>query len=211
MGGTLTILCYGYWIREKGRTGIGMLRICRIDLTVGYGVTVLFGAAMVIIGSTIEVRGEGADLLVAIANRLESSLGGVGRWPFLVGAFSAVFSSLIGVWQAVPYLFADLWRLFFRQGGDIPVEALSRSAPHRAFLVALSTLPAAGLLMSFKEVQKLYAVVGSLFIPLLATALLVMNGRRAWVDKHTNGPVAALTLAAALLFFTVMAWLKWAA
>jgi Mn2+/Fe2+ NRAMP family transporter len=60
VGGTLTILCYGYWIREKGRTGTGAIRICRIDLAAGYSMTILFGLAMVIIGSTIKIEGGGA-------------------------------------------------------------------------------------------------------------------------------------------------------
>ena len=32
VGGTLTVLCYGYWIREAGRKGPEDLRTCRIDL-----------------------------------------------------------------------------------------------------------------------------------------------------------------------------------
>jgi len=38
-------------------------------------------------------------------------VGPAARWAFLVGAWGAVFSSLLGVWQSVPYLFADCWRL----------------------------------------------------------------------------------------------------
>ena len=34
--GTLTVLCYGYWIREEGRTGESSLKTCRIDLAAGY-------------------------------------------------------------------------------------------------------------------------------------------------------------------------------
>ena len=39
IGGTVTILGYGYWIREEGRSGTAALRICRIDLGVAYTVT----------------------------------------------------------------------------------------------------------------------------------------------------------------------------
>ena len=107
VGGTLTVLCYGYWIREKGRTGREHLRTCRIDLAVAYGFTALFGLAMVIIGSTIRVEGTGAGLVVSLADKLAGRLGTTGRWVFLLGAWCALFSSLLGVWQAVPYIFAD--------------------------------------------------------------------------------------------------------
>jgi hypothetical protein len=48
VGGTVTVLCYGYWIREENRQGAEDLRVCRIDLAVGYLMTALFGMAMVI-------------------------------------------------------------------------------------------------------------------------------------------------------------------
>ncbi|MFH1726655.1 MAG: Nramp family divalent metal transporter [Elusimicrobiota bacterium] len=207
VGGTLTVLCYGYWIREKGRQGEGDLTLCRMDLGLGYAMTILFGLAMVIIGSTVEVEGRGAGLLVTLADRLEGPLGPVGRWVFLIGALGAVFSSLLGVWQAVPYLFADVWRLFIRrvkpEGGDTDGRGTidTRSAPYRSYLFAIAFVPMLGLMLSFKEVQKLYAVIGAAFIPLLAVALLILNGKRAWVGDLANRRPTVAALLAALAFF----------
>ena len=89
VGGTVTVLGYGYWIREEGRVTVGRLGECRLDLAVGYAVTALFGVAMVIIGSTIEVTGRGTGLIVALADRLGSELGPVLRGLFLAGAWAA--------------------------------------------------------------------------------------------------------------------------
>ena len=213
VGGTLTILCYGYWIREKGRLQEKDIGICRIDLAVGYSMTVLFGLSMVIIGSTIEIEGRGANLLIVLAEKLEEPLGIYGRWLFLVGAFSAIFSSLLGVWQAVPYLFADVWRLFVQLSPRLDSSSnttdMSSSKPYRWFLIALAVIPIAGLFISFKEVQKLYAVIGAMFIPMLAVVLLILNGRRAWVGEFVNKPITIMALLSALVFFGVMAGLKW--
>ena len=210
VGGTLTILCYGYWIREKGRTGTEAIKICRIDLATGYSMTIVFGVAMVIIGSTIKIEGSGASLLVTLADSLEEPMGSWGRWLFLIGAFSAVFSSLLGVWQAVPYLFADIWGLFVKQT-DKPLSGnITKSKPYRIYQLALVFIPMLGLFISFKEVQKLYAVIGALFIPLLAIGLLIFNGRRAWVGEHINRPLTIVVLLATLIFFGLMAWMKWA-
>ena len=107
VGGTLTVLCYGYWIRETGRKSEEDLRVCRVDLAVGYTMTAVFGLCMVIIGSEVQVEGKGAGLIAALAAQLEESLGPVGKWAFLIGAWGAVFSSLLGVWQSVPYIFSD--------------------------------------------------------------------------------------------------------
>jgi Mn2+/Fe2+ NRAMP family transporter len=212
VGGTVTVLSYGYWIREKGRGAPGDLALCRMDLGLAYAMTALFGLAMVIIGSTVEIEGGGAKLLVELAGRLEEPLGAIGRWVFLVGALGAIFSSLLGVWQAVPYLFADVWRLFIRRGGkeerETGTAVDTRSTPYRAYLFAIATVPMLGLPMSFKEVQKLYAVLGAMFIPLLAVILLILNGRRAWVGGFVNRWPTVGTLLATLAFFGWFAWMK---
>jgi Mn2+/Fe2+ NRAMP family transporter len=210
IGGTVTVLCYGYWIREAGRTGKDDLRICRIDLAVAYAVTALFGIAMVIIGSTIEIDGRGAALLVTLADRLVESLGPAGRWIFLIGAAGAVFSSLLGVWQAVPYLFADLWGLLNgpqRDTSNGETRVNTRSPAYRGYLAAMALLPMAGLFRGFGEVQKFYAVVGAWFFPVLVLALLLLNGRSDRVGKsYRNQPLTVVALTGVLLFFAWTAW-----
>lgn len=212
VGGTLTILCYGYWIRESGRSGPGAINTCRIDLGVGYLATALFGIAMVIIGSRITVTGSGANLLIALGDSLQQELGVGVRWLFLIGAFCGIFSSLLGVWQAVPYLFADLWTLL-RHGASQPSRqspASLRAAPaYRHFMSVLALVPIAGLLVSFKEIQKYYAVIGACFMPLLALSLLWFNSQPRWLGEARNGWLAASALTLTLLFFSSSAALKW--
>ena len=208
IGGTFTVLCYGYWIREEGRSGPGFLRTCRIDLATGYAVTALFGVAMVIIGSTVELEGRGATLLIRLSEQLVEPLGPIGKWLFLIGAAGAVFSSLLGVWQAVPYLFADTLNLL-REDGEAPAEAAidTHSATYRGYLFALAIVPMAGLFWRFQEIQKLYAIVGATFIPFLALALLILNGRSEWVgEQYRNRPATVAVLLATLAFFLWIGW-----
>lgn len=207
VGGTLTILCYGYWIKEKGRDSVDDIHTCRIDLATGYLLTAIFGIAMVIIGSNLELEGKGAGLLVALSNTLYEPLGETGRWLFLIGAFGAVFSSLLGVWQAVPYLFADLYRLSKKQKSTA-IDTTGK--PYRYYLFSLATIPMLGLLISFKDIQQFYGIIGAAFLPLLAIALLLMNNRQKWLGKHKNRFLSQLLLIATILFFASMAWLKWA-
>ncbi len=138
VGGTLTVLCYGYWIREEGRQSAAELAICRVDLASGYLATALFGLSMVVIGSSLgEMTGGGATLVVDMAARLEATFGRFGplaRWAFLAGAWGAVFSSLLGVWQSVPYLFADLWRLMRRSEHEHDKVDTARYALPRIFV-----------------------------------------------------------------------------
>ena len=207
VGGTVTVLCYGYWIREEERFSADDLRVCRLDLGVAYGMTALFGLAMVTIGSTIQIEGSGATLVIRLADQLVGQLGLIGKWAFLLGAFGAVFSSLLGVWQSVPYLFTDLWNMM---GGGQPSPERSidtRSRSYRWYLYAMATLPMIGLWVGFTNMQKYNAILGALFMPMLAITLLLLNGRARWVgEDYKNSPLTSTVLAAILLFFLMVGW-----
>ncbi len=209
IGGTLTVLCYGYWLREGGLTRPDDLRTCRIDLATGYLMTAVFGVAMIIIGSTLHIEGEGTGLLITLSERLVDVMGPYGKWLFLIGTFGAVFSSLLGVWQAVPYLFADCWGLLRQQPeAETARNAVdTRGAPYRVYLVLLVFVPMLGLFFSFREVQKFYTVIGAWFFPLLALVLLIVNGRSTWIgERFRNRPVTAIALVGVLAFFSWVAW-----
>jgi Mn2+/Fe2+ NRAMP family transporter len=210
VGGTLTILNYGYWIREEDREGTDRLNVCRIDLATGYIMTALFGISMVIIGSQITIEGQGAGLIVAIADRLQEPVGPVGRWAFLLGAWGAVFSSLLGVWQCVPLIFTDFWSLRRGTPSAAQRETVSDKSPvYRIFLYALATIPIFALQYGFRDIQRLYAVIGALFMPFMACVLLYLNGSKKWVDeKYRNGIPTTILLVATMLFFIIAGWIK---
>jgi Mn2+/Fe2+ NRAMP family transporter len=213
VGGTVTLMSYSYWIREQNRGGRVGLRTCRIDLALAYTLTGLFGMAMVIIGSRMEASGSGASVALQLADQIGIAVGPAGRWAFLLGFWSAVFTSLLGVWQSVPYLFADFVALG-RGGADasVPVvEATPRDlAATRAYRLALVALPLASiplLFISLQRVQLAYAIVGSMFMPLLALTLLILNNRTRLVGRSfRNGVVTNVVLMATLAAFAWMGW-----
>ena len=110
---------------------------------------------------------------------------------------------MLGVWQGVPYLFADFiheWR-----GNDDEKSIDCRSVPYRLFLAWLS-LPPMILLWSGKPVWVVlaYAVAGAAFMPLLAGLLLYMNGYRKWAGDLRNRWPSNLALLAALSVFAIL-------
>ncbi|MFQ5351152.1 MAG: iron transporter, partial [Thermoanaerobaculia bacterium] len=108
-----------------------------------------------------------------------------------------------------PYLFADLWRLLTRPRAAAGKPVDTRGLPYRGYLVALGLVSIGGLFSSFVQIQKLYAVVGALFIPLLAVALLALNGRQDWVGPELrNGPLATLVLALSVALFLFFGYLQ---
>ena len=215
IGGTVTVLSYGYWIREEGRQGGEDISTCRLDLAVGYAMTALFGLGMVIIGSEmLDLRGDpskGTTFVLTLAKEMEQRLGSLGplfRWAFVAGAWAAIFSSVLGVWQSVPFLFADGWRLLWSTSSadsDAAAAAIdTKSRPYVFYQLALATIPAVGLLFRFDQVQKFYAIVGAFFIPLLAIVLLTLN-RRPELGPHRNSWRSILVLAGAIVLFAAAA------
>lgn len=241
VGGTLTLLSYGYWIREKGRTAAPGLSVCRIDLAAAYLITALFGMAMIVIGSGLRLE-KGPETALELAGQLRGALGPAGGWIFLIGFWGAVFSSLLGVWQSAPYLFADFLTLSRSAGGrrtgtesfpsrteaervardhpgeraasgeagghpaEDPNAELSRSPAYRFWLILITTVPLPLLWVPLRKAQLSYAVFGSLFMPLLALTLLIMNNREGWVGRgFRNGALFNAVLALTLIFFVWLA------
>ncbi|MBD3167187.1 iron transporter [bacterium] len=205
VGGTLTILSYGYWIREAGRETD--MRSIRIDLTAAYVMTALFGLGIIVISSRVAVTGGGAGVVVSLAHQLEQHTGAVGRWAFLLGAWGAMFSSLLGVWQGVPYIFADFVAMSKGERDEAKERRVSfHSGTYNVYLAGLALAPMLALRFEFSTLQKAYAVVGAWFLPFLAAALLYLNGTIARVGvPYRNRAWSVGALTAVLLFFSWLA------
>jgi Mn2+/Fe2+ NRAMP family transporter len=213
VGGTLTMLCYGTWIRQTGRVDISALKACRIDLAAGYLMTALFGIAMVILGSRLPVdQGlNGANLITSLSANMQSQLGEIGTaaaWMFRIGAWGAVFSSLLGVWQSVPELICDM----------LPGQSravTSHASPQSRYTLALLTLGIAPCFMlpfSLATVQKIAGVTGAIFIPIFALILLILE----YTDEgkqsgYRNRWLSRSVLVPGLLLFGYLALQKVAA
>jgi len=227
VGGTVTMLAYGYWMREEGGASGGTRPArraggYRIDLGIAYTVTAIFGVALTILSSDVPVHSSGSNLFQAVAARLAATAGPIAGWAYLAGVWCAVWACMLGTWQFVPLLFADFISTsrvgrgagvagaagvagVARALPETPAAtgALSRTLGYRAYLVGMATVPALGVWLDFAVIQRGFGILGSMFIPLLALALLLMNNRRAWVGGHTNGFLSNAALVAALVVTTV--------
>ncbi len=209
VGGSVTLLCYGYWIRENGWRGAAYHRRSLLDLASAYALTGLFGIGLIVIAAeTGPGAATGNALVLALSSRLGEIVGPFGRWCFLAGFWCAVFTSLLGVWQGVPYLFSDMLTAMKnrRRGAtghaDNPPGALSRQPAYRWYLAYLAFPPLALLLFERPIlIVVIYSIAGAFFMPFLAALLLVMNNRRAWVRELRNPWAINLLLALSLALF----------
>jgi Mn2+/Fe2+ NRAMP family transporter len=181
IGGSITMLGYNYWMREEGISGEGHLRYVRGDVGIAYVFTAMFGMAIMLIANQafflpgVEITD--AQAVPLMAETLGSILGPFGAWAYSIGFWAAVFASLLGVWQSVPYLYADFYGIVKRLSPEARREVVQvTSTPYRLALLWVSLVP---IPFAFTgrpiAVIVTYTIVGSLFVPFLAATLLYMN------------------------------------
>ncbi|MGE9807404.1 Nramp family divalent metal transporter [Janibacter sp. G1551] len=210
VGGTITLAAYGYWLREKGWSTPGHMRVMRIDNTVAYVVTGIFVVSTLIVGAellysagiAVESGDKGLlDLSTVLADRY-------GQWSgkvFLVGFWAAAMSSLLGVWNGVSLMFADFVGDLTKVAEDHP-DRLSGGRWYKAYILWL-TFPPMVMLFLGKPIWLIlaYGVLGALFMPFLAITLVwILNTDRV-PDEWRNKWLSNTLLIGCTVFFFVLA------
>ena len=211
IGGSITMLSYNYWMREEAMRGPGWLSYVRGDVGVAYVFTALFGMSIMLIANTaFFVPGTpitDAQAVPRMASTLGTILGPFGVYAYSVGFWAAVFASLLGVWQSVPYLYADAYGVL----KGLPVAERAEitkvtSTPYRLGLLFITLVP---LPFAFTgrpiAIVVAYTIIGSLFVPFLAATLLYLNNRVRWASDvpHNHWSTNVLLVAILLLFAAV--------
>ncbi len=211
VGGSITMLSYNYWMREEGMRGAGFLSYVRGDIAIAYLFTAIFGMSIMLIANdaffTAGVALRDAEAVPRMAAALGNILGTFGRIAFSVGFWAAVFASLLGVWQSVPYLYADFYGIITK----VPVEARREmvkvtSTPYRLGLAFITLVP---LPFAFTgrpiQIVIIYTIVSSLFVPFVAATLLYLNNRVTWTAAvPKNSMLTNLLLVAILVLFAIV-------
>ena len=218
VGGSITMLSYNYWMREEGMRGSGFLSYVRGDIAIAYLFTAVFGMSIMLIANdaffTAGVSLTNAQAVPRMAEALGNVLGTFGRIAFSVGFWAAVFASLLGVWQSVPYLYADLYGIVTKMTPEQRLEAVKvTSKPYRLALVFISLVP---IPFAFTgqpiEVVITYTIVSSLFVPFVAATVLYLNNRVKWSEAVPhNSLITNLLLIGILVLFAIVGYQEVAA
>jgi len=211
IGGSVTLLSYNYWLREEGLATPRYVRYVRKDLAIAYSFTALFGISIMTMSSRafhkagIEITDSQA--VTRLAEMLGSTVGPVGFYVYSLGFWAAVFAALLGVWQSVPYLYADFYAIWKKASAE-ERSALTqvRSTPYRIALAYVTIAP-----IPFAFVGRplfiivTYTIVGSLFLPFLAATLLWLHGRARWDERvPRNGWITTALLILVLVLFAAI-------
>ena len=186
IGGSITMLSYNYWMREEKLGGPGALGYVRGDIGIAYVFTALFGISIMLIANQAfflpGITITDAQAVPKMAEMLGTMLGRFGVLAYSIGFWAAVFASLLGVWQSVPYLYADFYSIVRKLPATARQELTrATSLPYRLALVFITLAP-----LPFAFIRRplivivTYTIVGSLFVPFLAATLLYLNNRVRW-------------------------------
>jgi Mn2+/Fe2+ NRAMP family transporter len=205
IGGTVTLLSYGYWMREEGWSGPRRMNTARIDLLFSFALAFVFALAMMFLSTQITWEGaildEGPRLCLLLADRIAVETGPIGRAIFLIGFWGAAFSAVLGVWHGVPFLFDDFVHLWRRQAPG------GQQGPAYRSWAAYLTLASISALIFGRPVRLVFAytIVGSLFFPFVICTLLWLNNSRKIQGSLRSGVLVNSVLGAALLLFGYLA------
>ena len=211
IGGSITMLSYNYWMREENISDARFLGYVRGDIAIAYLFTALFGISIMLIANQAfyvsQVRISDAQAVPKMAEMLGAILGPFGAYAYSVGFWAAVFASLLGVWQSVPYIYADFYSILKKDPEHVRREAIKvTSTRYRLALLFITLAP-----MPFAFIRRplfiivTYTIVGSLFIPFLAATLLHLNNRVTWTAPvpHNRWTTNALLFLILALFVGV--------
>jgi Mn2+/Fe2+ NRAMP family transporter len=208
VGGSLTMASYGYWLQEKDWSGLSFIRAVRMDSAIAYIVTALFTASLLVLGAAllygtnVNISGEKGlvDFALILGNELHPSV----RYLFLIGFWSASFTSVLGVMNGVPYLFADFIRTIRRR--RIRHNALTKTKAYRFYVLWLTFPP---MLLHFigKPVGLIiaYGALGSIFMPFLGITLLYLLNKKEYmgtIDRYQW--LSNIGLGVSLLLFIIL-------
>jgi Mn2+/Fe2+ NRAMP family transporter len=208
VGGSISLTCYSYWLHAKGWRDKKWMPIMKIDLGTAFTITGIFAIAVMIIAAEL-LFGSGTTIsgtkgLLGLAETYGERFGSVARWILLFGIWVAVFTSIIGPWHGVSYLFADFVRIVRNKGKVTDLnEPISEKDPaFRAYLAWMTFPPM--LLLLFNQpvaIVLIYGVLGAIFMPILSVGLLILLNSKRVDPDYQNGKINNIVLGLIVMLF----------
>jgi Mn2+/Fe2+ NRAMP family transporter len=176
----------------------------RTDNWVAYASTAIFALALIVVGAELLFSGgltiEGERGLVTVGGTSVELM-------FLVGFGAAAFTSLLGVWNGVFYLFADFVRTMRGIPDSQADEHLDERSPAFRFYLAWLTFPPIVLPFAGQPfgLVLVYAALGAFFMPFLAATLLWLLNSDRVRSEFRNKMVPNVIMVACVVLFGFLA------
>lgn len=189
VAGSLGNFLYGYFIKDKGWTGPEHKRAQRNDLlfAVCMGAVLVLGVwvvgAQILMPNNIEIKS-----LSDIAAALEMYLGKTGSIVFYLGAFGALYSSVVGHAVGFPKIAMENINLLI-PGRKEKYQKVDEDPLYKKLALATLVLPVIWSLPGLPGFIVLTLFVNALnvvIIPAIAVGLLICSNEKKFLGKYTN-------------------------
>ncbi|MCS7076686.1 MAG: Nramp family divalent metal transporter [Bacteroidia bacterium] len=180
IGGTVTLLSFSYWVKEKEWHDLSKFKEVKISAATGYIISGLFGACILFIVSHVlrphGILADSEESAKQAFRKIGSLMGeSMGRYFFISGFYAAVIGSMLGVWQSVPYFFANGYYLLKKQDYQ---GSYTQTTPYRYFQMGMILIAMMFLVQKAQILLVMYSLFGSLFMPMVAISLIFLNSKR---------------------------------
>ncbi|UBM58138.1 Nramp family divalent metal transporter [Marinilongibacter aquaticus] len=203
VGGSVTMLSYGGWLKERKWTGSTYFSDVKTDLIFSYAITGLFLFALVGIASQIESPAEisGSKLIFLVGQTMAKHFGEWADYFFKICFWGVVFSSVLTVWSGVPYLFSDFSEGFAKKD----IDKSSSGPTYRIFLLMLSLAPLF-LVYTQNTLRNVinYTLISSVFVAGISLNLLFINNKKEWVGQFRNNSLTKAALWLSTIAFSLL-------
>ncbi|MEU0265082.1 Nramp family divalent metal transporter [Nocardioides sp. NPDC006303] len=210
LGGTVILVAYGNWIREKGWHTPAHMRLMRLDNTVAYVMTGIFVVSTLIVGAELLYSAglaidDGDRGMVDLAAVLSERYGTFAGTIFLIGFWATAMSTLVGAWNGVSLMFADFVGQLRGLTSEDP-ERGSSGTTYKMYVLWMTFPPMLPLFVG-KPVWLIlaFSVLSAFFMPFLSiTLMLLLNSERV-PREWRNGFIRNLLMGVAVLAFVALA------
>ncbi len=206
VGGSVTMLSYGYWLDEKGWNNKTSMGIARKDLGFSYAITAVFVLSVMVIASRLDLDGNeltGSALVLGLSSLMGTIAGSWMDLLFKICFWGVVFSSMVTVWSGVPYLFSDFLQ---NSGKSIPNEKVDvKGKTYRSYLIFMTLAPMV-VTLGLEAVRNVvnYTLISSVFVIGLALTLIYINNQKKWMADMVNRPWTNILLFISALAFALI-------
>jgi Mn2+/Fe2+ NRAMP family transporter len=209
VGGSITLASYGYWLHAKGWKGKSWIPVMKVDASVAYIITGIFGVSIMIIashflfGTGMKISGDRG--MLQLSDPYGAAFGSVARWLLLLGFWGAAFTSLLGSWNGISYLFADFVRIMRKKPSNAEKPITERDPAFLSYM-AWMTFPPMLLLFVHEPVGIviIYGALGAIFMPFLAITLFYLLNSKRVGTAYRNGIAYNIILGLIILIFVVL-------
>ncbi|WP_406033215.1 Nramp family divalent metal transporter [Nocardioides sp. NBC_00163] len=210
LGGTVILVAYGNWIREKGWQTPAHMRVMRLDNTMAYVMTGVFVVSTLIVGAELLHSAgiavdDGEGGMLDLAGVLRERYGEFAGTFFLIGFWAAAMSTLVGAWNGVSLMFADFIGQLRGLTGEHPART-SSGTTYKMYVLWMTFPPMVPLFLGQPVWLILaFSVLSAFFMPFLSiTLMLLLNSERV-PSEWRNGFARNLLMGLSVLAFVALA------